>query len=135
MMYNSSLADELIGVFEANPERHDNTAWISDHLIGFHPSGARVQCGTTCCVAGWTAVLTLDDNWILYKSSAIHVNYNKSFSYDYIARCALGITREQASWLFSPLRMRSQVIWALKWLRDNQGATLYDIQTGGHPRG
>ena len=132
MTYNTALADELIGLITANPKRHDNAVWISLRAVGSLPSSVRDDCGTTCCVAGWIAALTLDDSWTMQADRVI--NRSGVISYRLFGTKTLGITSLQAGWLFCGARTQEEVIWALKWLRDHQDATNDDLDANA-PQG
>lgn len=128
MSFNASLADEIIAIIMADPLRHNNATWISNSAKLPSPSEARIHCGTTCCVAGWAAVLTLDDRWVLHASYAQNAVTRKQVNYDNIGRHELGLSSSQAEWLFSYLRTQEEVLWALKWLRDHEDATYGDLR-------
>ena len=134
MTYNSALADEIAGIIGGTPERHRQYLWASvPGRREFTPATARNDCGTTACVAGWAAILTLGEEWTLDDAWAVSWLPDEQavrISIRSAGQQALGLTRQQADWLFDSCLHREEVLWALKWLRDHQDAGYEDLDDG-----
>jgi hypothetical protein len=142
-MKRADLARAVAKVIREHPERHDQSLFIGNALDGnwgdlldtdvpveeFRkyadaaiPAEAedpdRPVCGTTACVAGWTVIL----------GSARNRKIRLDFCYDAMAdgtdiwdRAAklLGLTEDQATYLFAGYTTREQVLEMLDALPEN----------------
>lgn len=83
-------------------------------------------CGTTGCVAGNTVILTLPStsmyNW--KQDEVVHKDGGREGVTEYAAK-RLGIAYEEADWLFSGDRPKSDVVEALTRL--SKGKTIEDM--------
>lgn len=100
---------------ETNPRQHDQGAWYSVPSTYFQVTGTRSglpytneityqltepewQCGTTACLAGWTAIL---NGWRPIEPNAAFVTDGEQVKIVYhVARKLLDLTEEQAMVLF-----------------------------------
>lgn len=86
----------------------------------------RPVCGTTGCVAWWIAVLAAPPGTKIDPSGLFLPDGSESGISTY-ARTAVGLSVEQAAWLFDGDRSRDEVVEALTLLTANPDANLYDI--------
>jgi hypothetical protein len=88
-------------------------------------------CGTTACVAGWAAILAAPKGATIINMFDIAIPARKitgRMAYDYrsiptYAQEKLGLTDDQATWLFSGYRKRQEILAAMAWLPDYQDAS------------
>jgi hypothetical protein len=88
-------------------------------------------CGTTACVAGWAAILAAPKGATIINMFDIAIPARKitgRMAYDYrsiptYAQEKLGLTDDQATWLFSGYRKREEILAAMAWLPDHQDAS------------
>ena len=128
MTYNDRLADEIIGIITTTPERHNNSDWLTVTSI-YSPAEARADCRTTACVAGWAAILTAREEWRLDCVGLFAPDGRRVRRYYEFGRDALGITNDQAEWLFNAERAQEEILWGLKWLRDHPDANERDLDS------
>jgi hypothetical protein len=96
IILNRKMVNEMITL---HPEKHNQGDWV--HILkadgGYEIKGDMLMseladnCGTQCCLAGWTAVLTLPRDLTVSQFGGGYAQY---------ACSALGIDRSVASWLF-----------------------------------
>lgn len=126
---NITLTDKILDVLLLRPDQHDQDLWIDGGLSSFSSAGELIpeiarepECGTTACIAGWTALFSLP------AGSVIDVRYNIRLPdgtlgfIPYWARDALEITDEQADTLFYEIDTTEGAIRALKYLKDHPDA-------------
>jgi hypothetical protein len=96
--------DDVMNFIEAHPEMHAQEIW-----------GATSSCGTTACFAGWTALL-----------NGYHLDARDNFRRDTdgqvvspadVAQRILGLSYEQAGYMFWGTRSRSQLRRFIESLR------------------
>lgn len=93
-------AYELVSFLREHPEMHDQDFWLctGPQWNGEPMTTTRVfeQCGTTACAAGWTVLLAggkaLDGTWAELDGKRARIQTH--------ARILLGLTNEEADWLF-----------------------------------
>lgn len=118
-------------------------------------------CPTTGCVAGWAAVLTgnamlIKSNFwgpdigriidigeileavgteagIVFVDDCLDYQTGKPVSIMQVGHKALGLTKIQEDWLFSPTRGKGQVLWALDKLAKGEDFVPYTV--GDDPEG
>lgn len=115
MERNTELMLQVADFIESHPEQHDQKNWFVDKKGGLvkYPTTTEIpedRCGTTACVAGWAVVL-----------SGIRCTYWWDGGRD-----VLGITQDEANFLFSCSLTTDQVLEALKLFA--KGETLEYIQ-------
>lgn len=130
---NTELMAEVREMIIMHPNWHHQSWWFSPVFSG-QPLGILRQkvhsgemCGTPACVAGWTILLSSqDDNLILYCDSTCITYLTGQGRHipvmDYAQRL-LGITPSQVAYLFSACRSRDAILKTLDWLPDHQDAS------------
>jgi len=123
----AAIAAEVAKIIRLTPKRWDQKAWFTSEAnadtyvavssVRESLSSEPYSCGTTACVAGWTAVVSSPANAKL-NGSRITVPSSADFpSVDrYIESYAQGklqLTSTQSHWLFYAQRSKEQVLWAL----------------------
>jgi hypothetical protein len=151
----SELALIVAGVIWRHPSRHDQEVYLDGGRFSAAPlaelaavAGSDVPpgaatgrfCGTTGCVAGWTAVIggdpraviTRDDDegWTL--TLTVTLRSGTEIHVVRYARQLLGLTVTQADWLFEASRRRVDVIRALVLLAGHPGATAEELARAPH---
>lgn len=126
-MPNAELAARIRTEILERPEHHDQGMYL-DGVDYLEPEddlshGSRQGCGTTLCVAGFAAHLTgytielvtdgPEDEVIAYKTG---VDIQPVFD---VAREELGLSKDDAAWLFWGNRTRNEVLAALGHLADS----------------
>lgn len=121
-MPNADLAARIRKEILERPEHHDQEFYL-DGVDVLTPDdnlsdGDRPECGTVLCVAGWAAHLT----GCTLTSYARGVIASKPVGgsrpvFD-AAQTELGLSEVDATWLFSGLRSREEVLAALGQLAD-----------------
>lgn len=70
-------------------------------------------CGTTACVAGWATILHAPEgSKIDFNDNVVLPNGREIFA-DRYGREALGLSQDQAEYLFSAVREKAQVLYVL----------------------
>lgn len=138
---------QIRGIIETNPSRHDQSVYLDNVFAGLRnisgPAGElrkyafepvpvnpvedSLACGTTGCVAGWVAILKAPLDAII---TGYYVQFPGSRREDKIhifAQRELGLSSEQADYLFSGGRTRDEVLAALAYLPGNQDATFAEL--------
>lgn len=71
-------------------------------------------CGSTACVAGWTAILAAPEGSAISGNGMLRLHDNGEFTHlASYARAQLNLTLPQANWLFEGHRTVTEVLWAL----------------------
>src|SRR6266567_3851879 len=145
-MMDTELMAKVRKVVADNPERHDQSVWISNvfNLYGASMATAgearawafqdvpdepmdddRPVCGTTGCVAGWVVILSAPKSAKLgpYMITTARGEYSIGA---YAAR-KLGLKGDQQRYLFTSSRTRDEVLAALAYLPDHPRATLAEL--------
>ncbi|MER6853775.1 hypothetical protein AB0A81_38750 [Streptomyces flaveolus] len=126
-MPNADLAARIRTHIAEYPEHHDQEAWLSGADV-LHPEddlNSPDHCGTTLCVAGYAVHLT---GHTLLTGGAVHVRgTDKWHTTEQVARDELGLSDDDATWLFDRRRTRAEVLRALSQLAD--GAPSLDTHT------
>lgn len=128
------LALAIAEIIETQPERWTQGKWMTGwNRYRYLTGGSARQllgdssCGTTACVAGWAAVLSVPAATVLTGESFTATAYAREEREDYlrlfghtarqpvwiIACRALDLDYAQAHWLFAHCRTRHEVLWAL----------------------
>src|SRR5690242_20196944 len=95
--YEQRLAAKVLEAVEEHPETLNMHDWAS---VGLEPNEHPAQCGTTLCLAGWTAhllgyAIQDDEGWARHPLSG---EQGHVFT---IARMALGLDVDQAVVIFN----------------------------------
>lgn len=127
-MPNIALLREVIEQIEKTPNLWDQSSWYNlDN-----------ECGTSYCVAGWVAVkrgheppqINLyeddDDIWEIEKSPGEYVHVSEWSEYE------LGLSEDQADWLFSGNRTLEEIKATADHLEKNPNATYTDFRMYCH---
>jgi hypothetical protein len=117
------------------PDRYHQQSWqtVARDLVNFGPSGrAEVSCQTTGCVAG-TVSMMAGDRGVVHNESPMRVNGIDVFSINQVIRPdgrvvdirrrgqeLLGLSDQDASWLFNGDRKLPEVIFALTELAEGK---------------
>jgi hypothetical protein len=133
---NPALATKIRTEILERPEHHDQQFYI-DGVDVLAPGdrlsdGIRPNCGTTLCVAGYAAHLAGYTIERLIQGShedvvIAHHPFKDSGLIVNVARAELGLSADEAEWLFSSLRTRDEVLAALGELAD--GSARIDTAT------
>lgn len=128
------VAAEVAAIIRLQPERHNQKYWL-DTVPGRPdddpPAQLEVQavaaalygqtCGSTACVAGWTAILVSLDGTVITEDGYLRPPGGLGVQrIPEVARKALGIGPYDSDWLFHPDRTRGQVLAALDSLAKGQ---------------
>lgn len=155
MAPNNERLLALVGQITLFPESHRQTDWMrtTDKTTG---QEIKSSCGTQACCAGWACVLFLPDEAVYIGSSSSvylpnpngqigfdpddqphHIEYIDKFvprskRYDRkdiqtVGREVLGLSDEQASYLFAGDRTKDQLLNAIKYLLTHPNASRYDL--------
>lgn len=124
-MRNTLLFKQIIDVIQTWPERWDQSnfarTWdddlnpipLEDCVINFEWDGqAEVTCGTTQCVAGWAVAISDKEKFVKnVNNDTTGLNWTED------GRDALGITGDEADWLFwNTFRADLNTMCAILWL-------------------
>jgi hypothetical protein len=123
---NTELAERIIGQILMEPERFDMGEWVSETgTIG----QLRENCGTSACIAGWAAMLTLPLNARVGGDRATRVFLcdGTDEPVSVAAERALGLEPDVADVLFTETGDDEAVV-ALKFLIGNPDATGDDLK-------
>lgn len=118
-MTPAELAEQVATQIRTNPGSHYQGWWLKttrpeahmvDHSTGYPVVEADI-CNTTACVAGWSSVLAGDR--VRLDTTACVTSDNRVMSYSDRGAELLGLTSDEAFWLFDAGRTKSQVLYAL----------------------
>lgn len=71
-------------------------------------------CGSTACVAGWTAILAAPEGSAISENGMLRLYSDGEFTHlASYARAQLNLTLPQTNWLFEGHRTVTEVLWAL----------------------
>lgn len=117
------VAVKVLDRILTNPESHDQTVW-SNILKVFSESRVTIDrvrntCGTRACVAGWAVIFVLPDDCYLSTYSAYQKTDQPAFNrrlgdISDIAQEALGLSVDQANWLFKSSRSYDEIVYHLR---------------------
>lgn len=121
--FNADLADEVIAVIEAMPERWDQETWATSEKCPDPEKDILEEgwsCGTGMCFAGWSVAIGHELEWIESNSPyspgcfaipageaeipsfmPVRESYVKGMTIQQAARYLLGITEGEADDLFN----------------------------------
>lgn len=127
------VAAEVAAIIRLQPARHDQSLWFDGHdgedgneVIAVETVLAALYsdddlCGSTACVAGWAAILAAAADTYIAEGSYLLPSYQPIES---AGRRALGISHDEAMWLFNCRRSREQVLAALDSLAKGEEITV-----------
>lgn len=140
---NVALAEEIMALILMEPEKLDMTLFVArlDRVVAlgdddYYDAGdLRDDCGTTACIAGWAALLTLPASARIRSGQIIEI-CGREQHIDVYAAAKLGISRELSQLLFYDVD-DSEAVPALKFLIGNPDADAKDfrkfLQAGRDP--
>jgi hypothetical protein len=129
------LARNIAEIIRFTPDKWDQGIWISN--IGNNSDYSIVSmsfmhmpensCGTTACVAGHTVIMAAPPYYRYDKlmDTVISPDGKEVFVSTY-AREALNLNDGQESWLFSAVRTKEQVLWALDKIANYEDWSPYE---------
>lgn len=120
-------------LIKKSPAKHDQTNWfsVSSDVVKFEDgSVAKVSCGTTACVAGWASSLAgdvlviqphdWDEDEQMFRPSNVQTLEGNTVYIENRGREVLGLTHNEAEYLFDQNRTRAEVLDNLKALIQGQ---------------
>lgn len=129
---NIALLTAVRDLIDTTPSAHDQAQWvvIPDSAVTFEPDSkyATVSCASACCVAGHAAMLSGDKalvhtsdrreykNSIVYSVARVQDANGKTQFIEDRAQELLGLTSEEANYLFLPDWKREYVLEMLNTL-------------------
>jgi hypothetical protein len=128
-MTPGQLAGELIDIVENPLGLWQQSSWFFDsEFIEDDHKRLDIQywldelqnptCGTTACVAGWAAIKVSPLGTLITASGVIYPD-GRTASAANVGEVALGLSYEQAEYLFSGGRTKDEVVWVLESIRDD----------------
>lgn len=90
---NTQLFNAIADHIEARPDLYNQTVWAADNN----------DCGTTCCVAGWAALLTeglVPNDRVFGHDSIIQFVPSSKRSFSDVGIEVLGLTEDEGDILF-----------------------------------
>ena len=128
-MTPGQLAGELIDIVENPLGLWQQDSWFFDsEFVSDDYKRLDVQhwldelqnptCGTTACVAGWAAIKVSPLGTLITRFGVIYPNGRTAYASD-IGQVALGLSYEQAEYLFRDTRTKDEVVWVLESIRDD----------------
>lgn len=133
MTINSELIDRIADHIEQHPEVHNQGSWYGDPRLALDaiqaqkPAAITVResidpdaCNTTCCVAGWAAVLADDELFtqVIARSERWFPGDHDDRWID-LGRQLLGIDEDEARLLFYAMIPTEQMVELLRYLARN----------------
>lgn len=133
MKYGPETAQAVLDIIRKTPQKWNQEHWGKQE----ETTGAKNECGTTACVAGWANLLHGNGMWVKDPRSSFETgwlvteqpkpySWSNSEALDFAAAAngipvfaaeALGIRdNASANWLFDFLRTRKEVMVALQCL-------------------
>lgn len=126
-MTPAQVAAKVAEIIRGRPDMHDQDSWFFSPGLSATAAEviarlARPGCGTTCCAAGWAAVITVPPGTVM-GSDCLTLPDGRRRQIEYAAAEALGLdASEDMPWLFGDERTRDEVL-----------AELDRIAAGGKP--
>ena len=117
------LALEISRIITEDEKRWNQNYWTDGWPLFVSAETARESlqeedCGSTCCVAGWAAILSAPAgtaiNNLTTRTTVVFPDHDSSPGIASIAQKALSLNDKQASWLFNGCRTREQVLITLE---------------------
>lgn len=126
------VAAEIAGIIRMWPRRWYQGSWFQARYEVYHRrvelvaaslSEDNAACGSTACVAGWAAILTSPKGTLIGADLLSPPGGLQAQHIHDAGRHALGLSEEDAAWLFYGTRSREQVLAALDSLAKGEQMT------------
>lgn len=106
MPFNIERAKEVLAKIKEYPDTFDMGMYMSGEYRQPPTEQDLVACNTTCCIAGWAAVLMPSENYVFCTDLATKVD---GVNYFETGRVWLGLDDVEADYLFNGCRNTSSI--------------------------